>query len=73
MKKKEFYKQLSEILDIEDTGLNEDSAIVMTSMAVLGIIALADENFGKQVKISDLKQLTSVHELMELIGIENFE
>ena len=73
MKKQEFFTQLSEILEIEDQNLNENTTIVMTSMAILGVIALADENFGKQVKISDLKQLTSVGSLMALIGIENFD
>ena len=73
MKKTIFFDQLSEILEIENSGLNENSTIVMSSMAILGVIALADENFGKQIKISDLKQLTTVQGLMELIGIENFD
>ena len=70
MKKQEFYFALEEYLEIEN--LKESSNLDLTSMDILSVIALVDENFDKQLKASDLKSVKSVLGLMKLIGQENF-
>jgi len=43
------------------------------SLSVLAIIAMIDENFGKQLSSSDFSNVTTVDSLMELIGKQYFE
>lgn len=78
MKESEFIKHLKDALEIEDgvdfsvdtdlTSLSE-----FDSLAVLSIIALADEKFGKRLPGSLFKDITTVKSLMNLIGDECFE
>ncbi|HLP05766.1 MAG TPA: hypothetical protein VK152_10090 [Paludibacter sp.] len=70
MKKQEFCSELSDCLEIEN--LKESSNLELTSLGVLSVIALVDENFDKQLVISELKAVKSVSALMALIGDENF-
>jgi hypothetical protein len=37
------------------------------------VIVFVDENFNKQIKANDLKNVSSPHDLMVLIGLENFD
>jgi len=73
MKKSDFFNELKDALMFEDGELNEDTSIQLTSISTLSIIVLIDENFDKQVKASDLKNVATPGELMQVIGIENFE
>ena len=79
MKKEEFIKKLKNALEIED----EDKEITLEtdlrdleeydSLSVLAIIAMIDENFGKQIPSSDFAKITTIKSLMDLIGKEYFE
>lgn len=70
MKKQDFFSELGDYLEIDN--LKESSSLELTSMSILSVIALVDENFDKQLNASDLKALKSVSGLMNLIGVENF-
>jgi acyl carrier protein len=71
MEKAKFFTELQDALELSDS-LNESSAIALSSLHVLSVIALVDENFDKQLKASDLKQVNTVSDLMTIIGNENF-
>jgi acyl carrier protein len=77
MKKQEFLNILQRDLEIESTKLSEDTNLKQlpefTSIAVLGIIAIADTYFNKKLKIEDLRNISTVSSYMQLIGIKNFE
>lgn len=70
MKKKDFFASLEDYLEL--SNLSENSILELTSLGVLSVIALVDENFDKQLKASELKDIKSVSELINLIGSDNF-
>lgn len=72
MEKNIFYGEIKDILEIEDDVIHEETEIQLTSLSTLSIMAFIDENFEKQVKPTDLQKVTSVRNLMDLIGRENF-
>ena len=72
MDKNSFFDELRDILEIEDDIIKEETEIHLTSLSTLSIMAFIYENFEKQFKASDLKNLDNVKELMILIGSENF-
>lgn len=73
MDKIKFFEELKEILEIDDENFNEDSKLNLTSILMLSIVVFVDENFNKQIKGSDLKEINKVKDLMILIGLENFK
>jgi acyl carrier protein len=73
MKKSDFLTELKDAIMFEDGDLNEDTSIQLTSISTLSIIVLIDENFDKQVKAADLKNVATPRQLIKVIGIENFE
>jgi len=70
MEKQEFYSALEDYLEIEN--VNESSSLELSSMGILSVIALVDENFDKQLIAADLKMVKGVSDLMNLIGKDNF-
>lgn len=68
MKKEVFLSDLKDVLELE--SLHEDSMLLFSSLAILGVIAYIDETFDKRFKAVDLKSVKSIPELIELIGIE---
>lgn len=77
MKKQEFIQIIERDLEIESTKLNEDTNLKhlpeFTSIAVLGIIAMADTYFNIKISMDDLRKISTVRSYLELIGIEQFE
>jgi acyl carrier protein len=77
MKIEEFLVIIKENLEIEDTQLTDKTELSSLSeydsLAIMSIIALVDENFGKKLTAQQLGSITTVRSLMELIGIEKFE
>ena len=77
MKVSEFIEKLKETLELEDEELNEDTNLKdleeYDSLSVLSIIAMIDENFGKQLSAQQFSDVTTVKSLIEKIGVENFE
>ncbi|MBN2682861.1 MAG: acyl carrier protein [Bacteroidales bacterium] len=77
MKKTEFLELLKDALEIENVILTEETVFAeidgYDSMGVMSIIALADEHFEVKFSSEQLKSMTSVKRLMELLGYEKFE
>jgi acyl carrier protein len=76
MKKEEFPTLLKEALEFEDTDLQISTNLTRLeaydSMAIMGVIAFVDEHFSKRLTAKQLATVTTVENLMELIGMENF-
>ena len=78
MEKSEFIEKLKDALEIdENEKISEKTNLTdfpeYDSLGVLGIIAMIDESFGKQLSSSDFQKITTVDSLMKLIGEEKFE
>lgn len=78
MRKSEFIEKLKEALEIdtseqitEETDLRDVDEY--DSLAVLTIIAMLDETFGKNLSGPAFEKVTTVGSLMKLIGEDNFE
>jgi acyl carrier protein len=72
MEKAKFFTELKDTLEL-DGIVNENTILHLTSLATLSVIVFIDENFSKQIKAVELKNVYSVGTLMELIGMENFK
>lgn len=72
MKKEFFLEKLRDSLELSD-GISVDSMIQLDSMQSLSLIAFADEYFQKELKISELKNVKNIGDIIELIGIESFD
>jgi acyl carrier protein len=64
-------------MEIEPVDINEDTIFReledFDSMAVMSIVAYADEKFEKTLSAEQLQDMKTVRDLMELIGMEHFE
>ena len=76
MKKDDFCKDLAEMLEI-DESLTADSDLSkieeFDSLAIMSIIAYADQKFAKKINGQALSGITTVESLMAAIGSECFE
>jgi acyl carrier protein len=72
MEKTKFFEELKETLEL-DGEINEDTSICLSSLAILSLIVFIDENFGKQIKAAELKNVGVVNDIIILIGTENIE
>ena len=75
MKKDEFYELLMDALEVESVdALDADTNLTdleeYDSLAVLSLIALIDEHFGKRIPGTDFQKITTVQSLMDLIGAD---
>jgi acyl carrier protein len=73
MNKNIFFKELINALDLDEVSINEETVLYLDSLSTLNIIAFADKHFNKEVDTTQLTYVFSVKNLMELIGLENFE
>jgi acyl carrier protein len=78
MKKAEFFTQLHEYLEIESIAtLNEITNLKALeeydSLMIMTIIAFIDENFATKLTATQLNSITTVKDLMDLIGAGKFE
>jgi acyl carrier protein len=77
MEKDTFFEELLECMEIEPVDIDEDTVFReledFDSMAVMSIVAYADEKFGKTLAAEQLQDMKTVRDLMELIGMEHFE
>ncbi|MFG6325263.1 MAG: acyl carrier protein [Lachnospiraceae bacterium] len=71
MTNQEKLEKLEEIMDLEAGQLSEDSILAdfeeWDSIAILSVIALLDEEFGKTVKGADIKKCVTVKDAMNLM------
>ena len=69
MEKNVFLKKIKEWLELEGE-VSENTLLHITSIETLSIIAFIDKNFDKQINPADLKNVTSVNDLMKLVNLE---
>jgi len=69
MNKEEFFEELKELLEVED-NLTENYELQIDSLDLLSLIAFLDEKFGIQKNAEELKNISSVREIINLIGEE---
>jgi acyl carrier protein len=76
MKTLEFIDKLKEALEFEQVSLTENTNLKeidgYDSMAIMTIIAFADEHFSKKLTAQQLASITTVKSLKSLIGSEHF-
>ncbi len=77
MRKNEFVNQLAEYCEFENNGLTLESSLKSVegydSLAVLSMIAFADENFRVKLTAQQIKGLTDFNSVIDLIGADKFE
>ena len=78
MTRSEFIEKLRDTLEIDTSDeITEETDLrsleEYDSLGVLTVIAMIDEDFGKQFSSLDLEKITTVISLMKLIGEESFE
>ncbi|MGD0755398.1 MAG: hypothetical protein ABR927_10095 [Bacteroidales bacterium] len=69
MKKIDFINELKELLEIEGELL-ETTPLHLTSISTLTVIVFLDENFNMRVKAVDLKNVSTIKDLINLTGSE---
>lgn len=76
MKTSIFLEKLQEELE-EKQMLNWDTKLKdlenYDSISLLSVIAFVDENFNQQIDPDQFKNMETVSDLMNIIGLENFE
>lgn len=72
MKKDVFLEEIKEIL-LVDGEFNEETGIKIDSMSSLMLIAFFDENFGKLIPETVLKEINNVSDIIEIVGENNLE
>lgn len=77
IKKEEFIDNLRDALEIEDNVVLNPETILedleeYDSLSVLVIVAMAENKYGKQIYSSYFKNITTIGNLMKLIGLEFF-
>ncbi|MBL3546861.1 MULTISPECIES: phosphopantetheine-binding protein [Chryseobacterium] len=76
MKTSVFLEKLQEELE-EKQMLNRDTKLKdlenYDSISLLSVIAFVDENFNQQIDPDQFKNMETVSDLMNIIGLENFE
>jgi acyl carrier protein len=77
VKKEDFFEELVECMEIDPVGINKETVFReledFDSMAVMSIVAYADEKFGEILSGEQLQNMKTVKDLMELIGMDHFE
>ncbi len=77
MKKVEFINELAAELNANAAELNEETVLTSIpdwdSMSILVIMSVVDDKFGLTLSADDFKNVTSIKDLMHIIGMDQFE
>lgn len=77
MKKEEIVVQLAEYCDFENKGLTLETPLKSIdgydSMAIMSMIAFADEKFGVKLTAKQINVLSDFNSIIELIGENKFK
>ena len=77
MKKTELFQKLKDLFEEENLPINEQTNLQdlegFDSLGLISLIAFIDKNFGKRFTTAEFYTAKTVRNLMELIGLENFE
>jgi acyl carrier protein len=72
MEAKEFLELFIEEVEVEDTDVSLDTPLSdieeWDSLAVMTVISIADEHFGKKLNASDIKTAVSINDLYQLLN-----
>lgn len=76
MKTSKFFKELADLLEI-DEELYENTDLTQyeefDSLAIMSLIAFIDQKFAIKIPGKAFAEITTIDSLMALIGKENFE
>lgn len=71
MTNQEKLEKIAEIMDLEINEITEDAVLKdfdeWDSVAVLSLIALMDEEFGKAIKGSEIREFITVKDIMNVM------
>lgn len=73
MKKQQFFKEIKEILLLNEQDVHEETGIEIDSMSSLLLIAFFDENFSKTLSEEKIKIIKKVGDLVEIVGKDNLD
>jgi acyl carrier protein len=77
MKLRDFINLLAEILEVDDQNLSKDINLLeqegYDSLARLAIIAMVRDKFQVQLTGDNMKKVTTINSLIEIIGKERIE
>jgi acyl carrier protein len=77
MKKREFIEKLKEALEVDgdtiDGSTNLTELEEFDSLAIMSLIALVDEYFGRTLSQEEFQKITTIQSFMDIIGEEYFE
>jgi acyl carrier protein len=73
MKTTDFFSELKEAVNYDADDISQSTTIHLTSLSTLSIIALVDEHFNIQINADDLRCISNVGDLMNIIGLNKFE
>ena len=77
MRKTELFQKLKELFEEEDIQIDEQTNLQdlegFDSLGLISLIAFIDKSFGKRFTTAEFYAAKTVRNLMELIGMENFE
>ena len=65
MKKEEFVRHLSELFEYK---VNLSSDLDLDSIDIMGLVVFLDENFSIQKTSKDLSEISSVKDIVEIVG-----
>jgi acyl carrier protein len=69
MNKQEFFKELEDLFEI-DEELNDISEFDLDSMDILSLVVFLDENFSIQKTAKELTDVSSIKDIIEIVGQE---
>ena len=70
MNRQDFFRELQELFEMED-DLTDSSELEIDSLELLSLIVFLDENFSIQKTAEELKDISSVHDIINLVGEDN--
>lgn len=77
MTKEEFIRRIENDLEITGTQLTESTSISSIdewdSLAAMTVLAIIDENFNLNFSISELNEVSSIGDIIRLVGEDQFE
>jgi acyl carrier protein len=69
MKKEEFISGLSELFEYE---VNLSSDLDLDSIDIMGLVVFLDENFSIQKTTEQLSEISSVKDIVEIVGSDKY-
>tara|TARA_R110000737_G_scaffold23664_1_gene42420 strand:+ start:299 stop:517 length:219 start_codon:yes stop_codon:yes gene_type:complete len=70
MNRQDFFKELQELFELEDE-LTESTGLEIDSLELLSLIAFLDEYFSVQKTAEELQDISSVLDIINLVGEDN--